>query len=79
VAGSRRVEDQLREARLAKVRQGICETIAPFDLRVDADQDCIWTPDSSMGTAGPTSTCALTTSCAALPSKPPSTWSTRER
>jgi AraC-like DNA-binding protein len=26
---------------LERVRQGICETIAPFDLRVDADQDCL--------------------------------------
>jgi AraC-like DNA-binding protein len=40
VAGGR-VHELRREARLERVRQGICETIAPFDLRVDADQDCL--------------------------------------
>lgn len=30
-----------REERLARVRQGICDTIAPHDLRIDRDQDCL--------------------------------------
>jgi AraC-like DNA-binding protein len=40
VAGLR-AHDLLREARVERIRQGICETIAPFDLRVDEDQDCL--------------------------------------
>jgi len=32
--------DVLREARVAQVRRSICETIAPFDLRIDESQDC---------------------------------------
>jgi AraC-like DNA-binding protein len=42
VARVRHAYDPLREARVAGIRQGICETIAPFDLRVGLDQDC-WT------------------------------------
>jgi AraC-like DNA-binding protein len=40
VAGFRQANDSTRDGRLEQVRQGICETIAPYDLRVDADQDC---------------------------------------
>ncbi|HEU4423150.1 MAG TPA: helix-turn-helix domain-containing protein [Pilimelia sp.] len=36
----RRAQDLLREARVERARQGICETIAPFDLRVGEDQEC---------------------------------------
>jgi len=40
VAALTRVHDERREARVERVRQGICETIAPFDLRIGKDQDC---------------------------------------
>jgi AraC-like DNA-binding protein len=35
-----RSEAILREARVERVRQGICETIAPYDLRIGKDQEC---------------------------------------
>jgi AraC-like DNA-binding protein len=40
MAGPRRSNHLVREARVTRVRQGICETIAPFDLRIGDDQDC---------------------------------------
>jgi AraC-like DNA-binding protein len=40
MAGPRRRQDLLRDARVERVRQGICESIAPFDLRVGKDQEC---------------------------------------
>lgn len=40
MARSRRALDRLRETRLALVRQGICDSIAPFDMRVGEDEQC---------------------------------------
>ena len=36
-----RARDPSREARVEQVRRGIYETIAPFDLRLGDDQDCL--------------------------------------
>jgi AraC-like DNA-binding protein len=36
----------MREERVERVRQGICESIAPFDFRVADDQDCLVEPHS---------------------------------
>jgi hypothetical protein len=40
VASSWRTQDLRREARVERVRLGICESIVPFDLRVGAEEDC---------------------------------------
>jgi AraC-like DNA-binding protein len=40
MAGMRPAHDPLRDARVERVRHGICETIVPFDLRVGEDEDC---------------------------------------
>ena len=40
VASSWRTSDLQREARVDRVRQGICESIVPFDLRVGVEQAC---------------------------------------
>jgi AraC-like DNA-binding protein len=40
VASSWHTHGLLREERVERVRQGICESIAPFDLRVGKEQEC---------------------------------------